>query len=125
MDRGLAAISVALARLGIRELTPVLTASEVEKFEVDTQAIAKAIGDRAQRHEAAGVDAGVAERLGMIKPILPAHGTRKINKQHMLHNDACPDITVNPETFEVFVDGKLATCEPAETLPLTQRYMLR
>ena len=72
-----------------------------------------------------GVDAGVAERLGMIKPILPARGTRKITKQHMLHNDACPDITVNPETFEVFVDGKLATCEPAETLPLTQRYMLR
>ncbi len=72
-----------------------------------------------------GVDAGVAERLGMTKPILPARGTRKINKSHMLHNDACPDITVNPETFEVFVDGDLATCEPAETLPLTQRYMLR
>ncbi len=43
----------------------------------------------------------------------------------MLHNEACPDITVNPETFEVFVDGDLATCDPAETLPLTQRYMLR
>jgi urease subunit alpha len=43
----------------------------------------------------------------------------------MLHNDACPAITVNPETFEVFVDGELATCQPAETLPLAQRYMLR
>jgi urease subunit alpha len=43
----------------------------------------------------------------------------------MLHNDACPTITVNPETFEVFVDGALATCAPAQTLPLTQRYMLR
>ena len=72
-----------------------------------------------------GVDAGVAERLGMTKPILAARGTRKINKQHMLHNEACPEITVNPETFEVFVDGDLATCDPAETLPLTQRYMLR
>jgi urease subunit alpha len=43
----------------------------------------------------------------------------------MLHNDACPDIRVNPETFEVFVDGELATCEPASSLPLTHRYMLR
>ena len=34
-------------------------------------------------------------------------------------------VTVNPETFDVFVDGELATCEPAKTLPLTQRYMLR
>jgi len=43
----------------------------------------------------------------------------------MLHNDACPKVTVNPSTFEVFVDGELATCEPADNLPLTQRYMLR
>jgi urease subunit alpha len=43
----------------------------------------------------------------------------------MLHNTACPNITVDPETFEVRVDGELITCEPAETLPLTQRYMLR
>ena len=43
----------------------------------------------------------------------------------MLHNEACPDVTVNSETFEVFVDGELATCEPADELPLAQRYMLR
>jgi urease subunit alpha len=43
----------------------------------------------------------------------------------MLHNDACPKITVNPQTFDVTVDGKIATCEPAERLPLAQRYMLR
>jgi len=40
-------------------------------------------------------------------------------------NDACPDITVDPATFDVFVDGVLATCEPATELPLAQRYMLR
>ena len=71
------------------------------------------------------VDAGIAEGLGLRKRVLPAQGTRKLNKQHMLHNDACPDIRVNPQTFDVFVDDELATCEPASTLPLTQRYMLR
>ena len=71
------------------------------------------------------VDAGIADGLGLGKRVLPARGARKLNKQHMLHNDACPDIRVNPQTFDVFVDDELATCEPASTLPLTQRYMLR
>jgi urease subunit alpha len=43
----------------------------------------------------------------------------------MLHNDACPEIKVNPQTFDVYVDGRIATCEPAQRLPLAQRYMLR
>ena len=71
------------------------------------------------------VDANIGERLQLQKENLPAHGTRKLNKSHMLHNDCCPKVTVNPETFDVYVDGELATCEPAKTLPLTQRYMLR
>ena len=73
----------------------------------------------------AAVDADVKGKLGLTKRIEPVKGTRKINKGHMLHNDACPEVRVNPETFEVFVDGELATCEPAADLPLTQRYMLR
>jgi urease subunit alpha len=73
----------------------------------------------------AAVDAGIADSLGLKKHILAGRGTRKLNKQHMLRNDACPEIRVNPQTFDVFVDGELATCEPASTLPLTQRYMLR
>ncbi len=43
----------------------------------------------------------------------------------MLHNDACPDMEVNPNTFEVIVNGELATCEPAHEVPLAQLYMLR
>jgi urease subunit alpha len=43
----------------------------------------------------------------------------------MLHNDACPNITVNPQTFDVMIDGKVITCEPAKVVPLAQRYMLR
>ncbi len=43
----------------------------------------------------------------------------------MLHNDTCPAIEVNPQTFDVIVDGELAVCDPAKELPLAQRYMLR
>jgi urease subunit alpha len=71
------------------------------------------------------VDNRIEEKLGIRKSCLAARGTRKLNKQHMLHNDVCPNITVNPQTFEVFIDDKLVTCEPARELPLAQRYMLR
>ena len=71
------------------------------------------------------VDAGVQGKLGITKQCLPAKGTRKLNKSHMLHNDACPNITVNPQTFDVMIDGKVITCEPAKVVPLAQRYMLR
>jgi urease subunit alpha len=73
----------------------------------------------------AAVDADIQAKLGIGKACLPARGTRKLNKQHMLHNNLCPNITVNPQTFEVFIDGKLVTCDPAKELPLAQRYMLR
>lgn len=71
------------------------------------------------------VDNRIEEKLGIRKACVAARGTRKLNKQHMLHNDICPNITVNPQTFEVFIDDKLVTCEPARELPLAQRYMLR
>ena len=71
------------------------------------------------------IEADIASTLGLSKHLLPVHGTRKLNKSHMLHNDACPNIRVNPQTFDVFVDGELATCEPAEKLPLSQLYMFR
>ncbi len=71
------------------------------------------------------VNGGLNEALGLTKALLPARGVRKLNKRHMMHNDACPKIEVNPQTFDVSVDGVVATCEPAQTLPLAQRYMLR
>jgi urease subunit alpha len=73
----------------------------------------------------AAIEAEVAAKLGLTKALLPTGRTRKLNKQHMLHNSACPKIEVNPQTFDVHVDGELAICEPAEVLPLAQRYMLR
>ncbi len=71
------------------------------------------------------IEADIAGTLGLSKALLPTRGTRKLNKQHMLHNDACPMIEVDPQTFDVTVDGELAVCAPAEELPLAQRYMLR
>jgi urease subunit alpha len=73
----------------------------------------------------AAIEGDLAGKLGLTKALLPTRGTRKLNKQHMLHNDACPAIEVNPQTFDVTVDGELAICDPAEVLPLAQRYMLR
>jgi urease subunit alpha len=68
---------------------------------------------------------GLAARLGLTKHLLPARGTRGLTKADMEHNAACPNIRVDPHTFEVFADGVLATCAPAEELPLARRYVLR
>ena len=73
----------------------------------------------------AAIDANLGASLGLSKTLLPACGTRTLRKSDMLWNDALPDIRVDPQTFEVFVDGALATCEPSQRLPLAQRYMLR
>jgi urease subunit alpha len=71
------------------------------------------------------IESGLAKQLELQKPLLPARGTRSLTKADMLRNAACPHIRVDPQTFDVFVDGTLATCEPASELPLAQRYMLR
>ncbi|MFN5453420.1 MAG: urease subunit alpha, partial [Bradyrhizobium sp.] len=68
---------------------------------------------------------GLAAELGLSKQLLPVKGTRGLTKRDMVWNDTCPTIRVDPETFDVFVNGELATCEPARELPLARRYMLR
>jgi urease subunit alpha len=73
----------------------------------------------------ASVGQGLEERLGLRKPLLAARGTRGIGKSRMLRNDACPAITVNPQTFEVFIDGKVIDCPPVSTVPLNRLFMLR
>ncbi len=56
--------------------------------------------------------------------MLPVKGIRQIGKKKMLLNDATPDMSVDPETYEVRADGELLTCEPATELPMAQRYFL-
>ena len=70
------------------------------------------------------VEDGIASSLGLERMVLPVHGCRTLAKSDLLFNDVTGDIRVNPETYEVRVDGELITCEPAHSLPLTQRYFL-
>ena len=55
---------------------------------------------------------------------MAVEGTRTVGKAQMVMNDALPEIDVDPETYEVRADGELLTCEPAEVLPMAQRYFL-
>jgi len=71
------------------------------------------------------IENDIAGKLGLTKQLLPSGGTRGLKKSDMFLNDACPEIRVDPATFNVFVNGELAWCEPSHELPLTQRYVLR
>jgi urease subunit alpha len=71
---------------------------------------------------AAGLAGG--SLAGLHRAVTAVRGCRKLRKSDMKLNDATPNIEVNPETYEVRADGKLLQCDPAETLPLSQRYFL-
>ena len=74
---------------------------------------------------AAAQSAGIAASLGLAKTTLAVENTRGgIGKAAMKLNAATPEIEVDPETYEVRADGELLTCEPAEVLPMAQRYFL-
>jgi urease subunit alpha len=72
----------------------------------------------------AALDNGIPQQLGLTKQAEAVRNCRAIGKAQMVHNDATPNIEVDPETYEVRVDGVLATCEPAAVLPMAQRYFL-
>jgi urease subunit alpha len=72
----------------------------------------------------AAAAAGISERYGLRKRIVPVQGIRALRKSNMVHNDYLPKITVDAETYEVIADGELLTCEPAPILPMAQRYFL-
>lgn len=70
----------------------------------------------------ASVDDGIAKRVGTENIFYPVHGVRQLSKADMVRNTATPHIEVDPETFNVYVDGVLATVPPAKELPLAQLY---
>lgn len=72
----------------------------------------------------AAVQAGVPDQLGLQKKIFEVKGCRDIGKKDMRFNSAAPQIDVDPETYEVKVDGEKIECEPAAELSLAQRYHL-
>jgi len=67
---------------------------------------------------------GIGERLNLGKEVAPVVGTRHISKADMIRNDTTPDVSINPETFEVVADGKRLWCDPVDKIPLAQRYFL-
>ena len=71
------------------------------------------------------IDNDMAGRWSIAKPMLPISGTRRLGKADMVRNDALPAIRVDAQSFEVFVDGELATSRPAKEVALNRRYFLR
>ena len=72
----------------------------------------------------AALDNPEVRNLGLRKPLEAVRRTREIGKKDMVHNAWMPKLEVDPETYEVRADGELLTCEPAQTLPMAQRYFL-
>jgi urease subunit alpha len=68
--------------------------------------------------------AGVKERFGLAKTLSAVKNIRSVRKQHMVHNNYLPRMEIDPQTYLVRADGQLLTCEPATSLPMTQRYFL-
>jgi urease subunit alpha len=72
----------------------------------------------------AAIEDGLGERLGLKRRLLPVKPTREVGKAQMVNNDVCPDIEIDPETFQIQVDGELVLPSPADRLPLAQLYSL-
>ncbi|MEM6605505.1 MAG: urease subunit alpha, partial [Pseudomonadota bacterium] len=72
----------------------------------------------------ASLELGLAEKLGLQRPLRAVRGCRTVTKADMVLNDYQPKMEVDPQTYEVRADGELLTCEPATVLPMAQRYFL-
>ncbi|CAD0261424.1 urease subunit alpha [Pseudomonas veronii] len=72
----------------------------------------------------AAADAGLPQALGLKKQIAVVKGCRDVQKTDLIHNDYLPHIEVDPQTYQVKADGVLLWCEPADVLPMAQRYFL-
>lgn len=90
-----------------------------------------AMGSNANRSSSifvtqAALDYGLAEKLPVSAgKLLPVKNTRHLGKKDMMYNNYCPNIRIDPETYEVFIDDELITSEPAKILPLAQKYFFR
>ncbi len=72
----------------------------------------------------AAIAEGVPESLGLKKRAVACRDTRTVRKKDLILNDYAPKMEVDPQTYEVRADGQLLTCEPADVLPMAQRYFL-
>ena len=72
----------------------------------------------------AALDDGIGDKLKLAKVLSAVRGTRSVKKKDMIHNGLTPKLEVDPQTYQVRVNGEIITCEPAESLPMAQRYFL-
>ncbi|WP_373895066.1 urease subunit alpha [Virgibacillus sp. CBA3643] len=72
----------------------------------------------------AAYDNNIKETLGLEKMVRPVHGIRDLMKKDMKLNSETPDIDVDPQTYEVKINGEVVTCDPVDTVPMGQRYFL-
>ena len=73
----------------------------------------------------AAIQNGLEDKLRTHQTLMPVHGTRTISKRDMVHNNAMPNIEIDPESYNVYVDGERITVKPAKTLPLSQLFYFR
>ncbi|EID10763.1 urease subunit alpha [Mycolicibacterium phlei] len=74
---------------------------------------------------AAAVEAGLGDRLGLQTPLVACRGARALSKADLLHNDYLPEITIDPDTYRVTVDGQPCVSTPMSRVPLGRRYTLK
>ncbi|ACK72781.1 urease, alpha subunit [Gloeothece citriformis PCC 7424] len=72
----------------------------------------------------AAIELEIPKQLGLTSLVAPVTHTRDISKAHLKHNYTTPEMRIDPETYEVWADGELLTCEPVSVLPMAQRYFL-
>jgi urease subunit alpha len=72
----------------------------------------------------AAIEDGLADRLGLRRRLAPVKDVRGVRKTDLPGNDAMPDVQVDPDTFTVRIDGEVWEQQPAEVLPMAQRYFL-
>jgi urease subunit alpha len=72
----------------------------------------------------AALEDKIGDKLHLQKQLVAVKGTRGVRKKDMIHNTLTPKIEVDPQNYQVRIDGELITCEPADSLPMTQRYFL-
>ena len=73
----------------------------------------------------AAIENGLEDKLRTHQTLAPIMRTRTISKRDMVHNDYMPNIEIDPETYNVYIDGERITVKPAKTLPLSQLYFFR
>ncbi|HEY0983381.1 urease subunit alpha [Schlesneria sp. T3-172] len=72
----------------------------------------------------ASINAGIGEKYGLQRELVAVENCRNIGKKNMVRNEATPDIRIDADTYQVWVDGEKVSSEPIATLPMTQRYFL-